>query len=246
LTRRALVTGATGALGGAFCRLLSDEGFAVVAIGRDETQLATLTEELPAVTPVRLDIAEPTAVEHLMAAFPEVEILIAAAGAAVAMPMVTRSRQEIEHEITTNATSVATLCHAYGVGMVERGHGRIITVASTAAARPAPYLAIYSGAKAFVLAFSRSLSQEFKGSGVSVTCCISGPIHSAFSERAGLSVRPGGLDPLQVAKRTLRANAQGRSFVYASVSSRLRWLAFHTIPEWLFGLLLTRTRVQSR
>jgi short-subunit dehydrogenase len=246
LTRRALVTGATGALGAAFCRLLSGEEFAVIAIGRDEARLATLAEEFPAVTPVRLDIAEPAAVEQLVTAFPDVEILIAAAGAAIAMPVVARDRQGIEREIATNATSVATLCHAYGVGMAARGHGRIVTVASTAAARPAPCLAVYGGAKAFVLAFSRSLSQELKGRGVRVTCCISGPIRSPFSERAGLGVRPGGLDPLQVASLTLRANARGRSLVFASTGSRLRWLAFRAMPEWLFGLLLAPARVQSR
>jgi short-subunit dehydrogenase len=212
-------------------------------------RLATLKEEIPAITPVRLDIAEPAAVEQLMAAFPEVEILIAAAGAAVAMPVVTRNKQEIEREIATNATSVAILCQAYGVSMAERGHGRIVTVSSTAVARPAPYLAVYGGAKAFVLAFSRSLSQELKGCGVCVTCCISGPIRSAFSERAGLGFRSGGLDPLQVANHTLRANARGRPLVFASTSSRLRWLAFRAIPEWLFALLLVRVvraRVQSQ
>jgi len=71
--------------------------------------------------------------------------------------------------------------------MVERGRGAVLNVASTAAFQPLPGQAGYGACKAFVLSYTRSLSGELAGTGVSVTALCPGPVKAGCGEAAGLS-----------------------------------------------------------
>lgn len=68
----------------------------------------------------------------------------------------------------------------------ERGHGRILNIASTGAFQPCPWLAVYGATKAYVLSFSEALSEELKGTGVTVTAFCPGPTRTNFGTSAGL------------------------------------------------------------
>ena len=62
-----------------------------------------------------------------------------------------------------NCEAVVTLTHAFLPAMVERAHGGVIVVASTAGMQPIPYEATYSASKAFALTFTEALSEELRG-----------------------------------------------------------------------------------
>jgi len=85
----------------------------------------------------------------------------------------------------TDVEAVAHLCSLFLPGMVERGTGAILNVASTAAFQPLPGQAGYAAAKAFVVSYSRSLRAELRGTGVGVTVVCPGPVHTEFAETAG-------------------------------------------------------------
>ena len=70
--------------------------------------------------------------------------------------------------------------------MVERGHGRIVNMASNAAFQPGPFMACYYASKAYVLNFSIALTEELRGSGVTVTALAPGPVATGFQARAGM------------------------------------------------------------
>ena len=75
-------------------------------------------------------------------------------------------------------------------GMVRRGPGAVLNVASTAGMQPLPYSAGYSAAKAYVLTFSEALHHELRGSGVTVTALAPGPVSTEFWDVAGWEVGP--------------------------------------------------------
>ena len=119
-----------------------------------------------------------------------------------------------------------TLTHAFLPGMVERGRGGVITVASTAGMQPIPYETTYSASKAFARTFSDALSGELRGTGVKALCVNPGPVPTEWQEVAGyepgyLPPVPGKISAEQVARESLQAFERGRrTLVPGSV---IRW-----------------------
>jgi short-subunit dehydrogenase len=89
--------------------------------------------------------------------------------------------------IQVNITTLTHLTRLFLPGMIERKRGKILNVASTAAFQPGPLMATYYASKAYVLSFSEALSEELKGTGVSVTAFCPGPTATGFGQRAGFS-----------------------------------------------------------
>ena len=92
--------------------------------------------------------------------------------------------------IELDVAAVADLCSRFLPGMVERGDGSVLNVASTAAFQPLPGQAGYGAAKAFVLSYTRSLSAELKGTGVTATVLCPGPVEHRV--RRGRRLHQGG------------------------------------------------------
>ena len=119
-----------------------------------------------------------------------VDVLVNNAGFST-MGRVSDADPDIEMQmVEVDVVAVVDLCTRFIHGMVERGRGAILNVASTAAFQPLPGQAGYGAGKAFVLSYTQSLVGELKGSGVSATALCPGPVHTGFGERARL--RQGG------------------------------------------------------
>jgi uncharacterized protein len=91
----------------------------------------------------------------------------------------------VREEVMLDVLTLTELTRAYAPGMLERRHGRILNVASTAAFLPGPFMAVYYAAKAYVLSFSQAIAEEFRGRGVTVTCLCPGASETGFATRAG-------------------------------------------------------------
>jgi hypothetical protein len=88
--------------------------------------------------------------------------------------------------VRLNVEAVVDLSGRFVAGMVRRGRGAIINVASTAAFQPLPGQATYAATKAFVLSLSEAVRTELSGTGVTVTALCPGPVRTEFVEAAGL------------------------------------------------------------
>ena len=88
--------------------------------------------------------------------------------------------------IQVNLAALTDLTGRFLPGMVSRGKGKILNVASTAAFQPGPYMAVYYATKAYVLSFSEALAEELSGTGVTVTALCPGPIVTEFQKAAGI------------------------------------------------------------
>src|SRR5690242_1729941 len=131
--------------------------------------------------------------------------------------------------VEVDVVAVADLCSRFLPGMVKRGSGAVLNVASTAAFQPLPGQAGYGAGKAFVLSYTQSLSAELKGTGVSATVLCPGPVDTGFGEAAGFS-KEAAEDALpafmwvpadRVAREALDGLVAGRLVVIPGVANRV-------------------------
>jgi len=158
---RAVVTGGTRGIGRAIVTALVDSGYEVVAVA------TTQPDEPPAGADVRIcDVTDEGAVTELFADLGAIDILVNNAGVSSSNPLRRTSIAEWQHNLAVNATGPFLCTRAVIGAMVERGRGRIVTVASTAALEGSRYIAAYAASKHAVLGLMRVVSAEVAGTGV--------------------------------------------------------------------------------
>lgn len=160
-------------------------------VARSADKLDALAGELGDADVIVLDLADRAG----RAALPDrvaaggrvIDILVNNAGLST-LGAVSRSDPEAEiNMVEVDVVAVADLCSRILPGMVQRGRGAVLNVASTAAFQPLPGQAGYGASKAFVLSYTQSLAGELRGTGVTATTLCPGPVHTGFGERAGFS-----------------------------------------------------------
>jgi short-subunit dehydrogenase len=117
----------------------------------------------------------------------DVEILVNNAGFGSRGDFVTNDPGRMLEMVRINVEAVVDLTSRFLPGMVERGRGTLINIASTAAFQPMPGAATYAASKAFVLSFSEAIRTELRGTGVSVSAICPGPVRTEFTDAAGMS-----------------------------------------------------------
>ncbi|MDN5873255.1 MAG: SDR family oxidoreductase [Sinobacteraceae bacterium] len=192
----ALVTGASSGLGAAFARQLAARGCDLMLVARSRQRLQQLADELVAqygcrVKVVVADLSKPAPGQALAqaasAAGLEIDLLVNDAGFATVGAFADADAAREQDEISLNVAAVVDLCHAFLPGMIQRGHGAIINVASLAAMQPLPYMSVYAATKAFVLSFSSALWAEVHSKGVHVMAVCPGPVDTHFFDATGRS-----------------------------------------------------------
>ena len=183
----ALVTGASGGIGGAIARALHGQGAQVMVAGTRRNALSTLAAELGERAHIGLaDLADPDAADRLVkdaeTAMGRVDILINNAGVtrdALALRMDDESWQAV---IEVNLTAAFRLTRAALRGMIRRRHGRVIGVTSVVAITGNAGQANYAAAKAAMIGMSKSIAAEIATRGITVNCIAPGAIATAMTE----------------------------------------------------------------
>lgn len=203
--------------------MLAREGHDLVLVARREPELRALADELgsrygAASTVVTVDLAAPDAGEQLLAAVgpqAEVDVLVNNAGFGGVGAFATRDADTDLRMLAVNVVALTDLTKRFLPGMLGRGRGRILNVASTAAFQPGPFMAVYYASKAYVLSLSQALAEETSGTGVTVTCLCPGVTESEFHAVAGTDAQPLTSGPLSmtaeaVAEAGYRAMVRGK------------------------------------
>ncbi len=184
--KRALVTGASSGIGLELARLLAADGYALTLVARNEQALEALADELGGAQVVVADLGVPGAVASVVSAAPDVDVLVNNAGVGDYGPFNATNPAKTAAMLQLNTSALTELTRAYLPGMLERGHGRVLNIASTAAFQPGPLMAVYYATKAYVLSFSEAVAEEVRGSGVTITALCPGPTASGFQAGAAM------------------------------------------------------------
>jgi short-subunit dehydrogenase len=154
---RVLITGASSGIGAATARAMAGADAHLTLTGRDRSRL----DEVAAATGGRVLVADlATDAAALASLAAPVDILVASAGLGWAGPFSRMPHDEIERLVTVNLTAPMLLTRCLLPGMLERGRGHIVLVASIAGALGVPDEAVYSATKAGLLIFAEGLRQE--------------------------------------------------------------------------------------
>ncbi|MFB9659709.1 SDR family NAD(P)-dependent oxidoreductase [Glycomyces mayteni] len=252
----ALVTGASSGIGAAFARQLAARGMDVAVVARSRGRLEALAAELREAHGVEAlvvaeDLAVPDAADRVAEAVAgiEVEVLVNNAGIGTFGRDVSIGAEYGRDTAMVNVVAVTGLVKRFLPGMVERGHGAVVNVASMAGFQPQPYMALYAATKAFVVNYSLGLWAETRGTGVTVLAVCPGPVDTGFPIANGIKYdrrRLGWLlaEPEKIVRQSLKALDRDKGYV---VPDGKNWPEAHLLPRRprklmtrLIGLVLKR------
>jgi short-subunit dehydrogenase len=253
----ALVTGASAGIGASFAETLARDGYDLVLVARRGPRLVEQAADLSRrfgveVHVVAADLTRPEAVDELVSECERqkwpIDVLVNNAGYPVNELFNRMTWQDVDAALQIFIRSVAQLTHAFLPGMVARGWGRVINVASLAGFEPGSYRSsLYSSAKAFVIAFSESVDAELESTGVRVTALCPGFTKSEWAGKANLG--PGSvpemlaMESADVARIGFDAARRGQVVCeVGTVPQRILSAAFRLAPRRAMGRFLSRKR----
>jgi len=250
--RTALVTGASRGLGRHIARALAEEGMHLALAARSEEPLRELAGELrsggTAAVVLPTDLTDRARLRALAERAEEeldgVDLLVNNAGAMETRPYHRRDPEDVARTVELNLLAPMLLARSLLVGMVERGRGHVVNVASLAGKAGPPYEAVYGATKAGLIGFTQSLRREYHGTGVSASAICPGYVSGAGMyadavEETGVEApeRVGRASPTSVASAVVRSVKEDRPEVIVN-STPVRPLlvlqeASPRMGEWL-------------
>ncbi|HSI39533.1 MAG TPA: SDR family oxidoreductase [Xanthobacteraceae bacterium] len=192
----ALVTGASSGIGAVYARRLAARGYDLVLVARATDRLNALADDVRAahgiaVEVITADLTDPAqldaVVRRLQAGAP-IDLLVNNAGAALLGGFAAADPAAMDQLLRLNVQAPTLLASAAVGGMLERGHGAIINIASVVALVPEYFPGIYAATKAYMLTFSRGLAAELGPQGVYVQAVLPAATRTEIWGRAGADV----------------------------------------------------------
>jgi short-subunit dehydrogenase len=254
MPKQAVITGASSGLGAIFADQLAKRGHNLVLAGRDEARLKAVAERVGGDAELVVgDLGTDDGVDALIAqmADREIDVLVNNAGFGTYGPFAGIDTKR-EHElVAVNVDALVRLTHAVLPGMLARGRGGILNVASTIAFQPGPYQATYGASKAFVLSLTQALWAETRGTGVTVTALCPGPTRTGFVDALGSDVSHTAVyrrlaTPEPVVAAGLRALDRGRAVVVPGWRYRVMATGGRLMPGWFSALVGARMLQPSK
>lgn len=223
MAKLAVVTGASSVIGRSYAERLATDGMDLVLIARRADRLDEVKRELGGrgidIRTIAADLGRQEDLQRLAAelgALP-VDLLVNNAGLAHYMPFAQLPMESARELVDVNAVAPMLLTRAVIPGMVARGGGAVINVASLLAfsgAARAPHLpkrAVYAATKAFLVTFTEILAAELAGTAVKVQVVCPGVVRSEFHSRQGIDMsKSPRMEPDQIVLASLSDLARGR------------------------------------
>jgi len=191
---RAVITGASSGIGAVYARRLAARGLPLLLLARRAGRLQELADDLrrshdadvQVMTADLGDQADLAKLEAMLSNEPAI-MLVNNAGSGGLGSMADTTADGLESTIRLNVVALTRLSHAALSGFRQGGGGTLVNIGSVMAHMPSPSGAVYSGSKAYVLNFTRSLELEYAGTGIRIQLVMPGPVRTEFFTSQGLS-----------------------------------------------------------
>jgi len=246
----AVVTGATSDLGALYAAGLAERGYDLLLSGRQQKALDAVAKAVKQRADVKVDtlvanLAEKedlARVEARISNDPAITVLVNNAGAASFGPFAKLSSEALDETIAVNIFALTRLTRAVLPGLLARGGGAIVNVASVLAFHPWPEFGVYNASKAYVVSFSQALQGEVAGTGVVVQVVVPPAVDTDFWNKAGLPVSnlPAGavMKPQQLVDAALQGLDRGETWVFPSLPEQSVWNDHEKTRQALVGGLM--------
>ena len=241
----ALITGASTGIGAIYADRLARRGHDLILVARNRQRLDALARRLTGETGRSIqvfsaDLNDPAAlvsVEKQLREDRSISVLVNNAGFGAATPLLASDVARMSEMISLNVGALTRLTYAAVPGLVERGGGTVINVASIVGVAPELLNGVYGGTKAYVLAFTHSLHHELAAKGLRVQAVLPGAIATEFWDVAGHPVDQ--LPSAMVMSATDLVDAalagldQGEIFTVPSLPDAADWKAYEAARQTL-------------
>ncbi|MCR2813392.1 SDR family NAD(P)-dependent oxidoreductase [Microbacterium sp. zg.Y1090] len=245
MAKTALITGASSGLGAEYARQLAERGMDLVLVARDADALAALADDLTGVHGVQCealpaDLVDADGLARVVARLSDddrpVDMLVNNAGFGLPLAFEQNDIADEQRHLDLHVAVPMALMRAALPGMLARGRGRIVNVASVAAFTPR---STYGAVKGWLISFSRWANVAYRPRGVSVTAVCPGFTHTSFHERMGMEPGREGvpgwmwLDARDVVAESLRDVARGTSVSVPSLRYKVLVALTRVLPDRL-------------
>lgn len=193
MIRTALITGASGGIGYELAKIHASSGDNLVLVARNLPKLHEIKKIFEeryhvGVHVIEKDLSSPSAADEVFEFVRklnmDIDYLINNAGSGDFALFAETDWYRQERMINLNMLTPTHLMWLFIPGMVKRGYGKILNIASTAAFQPGPTMSVYFATKAYLLSFSEAVNNEVRDQGVTVTALCPGSTQSGFHEAA--------------------------------------------------------------
>lgn len=224
--QQAVVTGGGRGIGLTIARALAGAGAGVTLIGRDEGRLATAAAGIgPATRFVAADVTDGPALTAALGGLGPVDILINNAGGTDGKPFKRVTADDMRRSLDLNLMGAFHAIQALLPGMVARGAGRIVNIASTAGQKGYAYVVPYCTAKHALIGLTRSLAVELARSGITVNAVCPGYTDTDLLQASLDAIQAKtGLSRDQALSQILAGNPQARPIRPEEVAAAVLWL----------------------
>lgn len=248
-----VITGASSGIGTELAKGLARRGFPLMLVARRRERLDDLAGKLREsaqvdveVLPLDLSDAQSRAKLAERLSNDPIAGLCNSAGFGTSGRFYELPAERESEQVTLNALALMELTRAVLPGMVERGAGAVLNIASIAGFQPIPFMAVYSASKAFVLTFSEAVQEELHGTGVSVTALCPGPVPTEWAEIASaerFSIPLAQVSPQEVAEQAIQGMLSGKRGVVPGVVPKFVSTSGRLLPR---SVLLPAIRIGNR
>ena len=230
---KALITGASSGMGRDMAKILSQKGYDLILVARDEKKLEEVKKQLKAETKiVVMDISKEENCKKLYEENKDIDILINNAGFGDCGHFEETSLDKDIQMIHTNIIAYHILTKLYLKEMIKKDSGKILNVASSAGFRPGPVKTSYNSTKNYVERYSGSIREELrrKKTKVQISILCPGPVDTNFNKVADVEFALKGLSSEYVAKYAINKFLKGKFYIVPGWKIKLARIAAKLAP----------------
>ena len=213
---KALITGASSGMGRDMAKILSQKGYELILVARDEKKLEEVKKQLKTkVKIVVMDISQEENCKKLYDENKDIDILINNAGFGDCGHFEETSLEKDIQMIYTNIIAYHILTKLYLKEMIKKDSGKILNVASIAGFMPGPLMTTYYSTKNYVVRFSESIREELRRekSKVQISILCPGPVDTNFNKVADVEFALKGLSSEYVAQYAINKFLKGKFYI---------------------------------